>query len=74
MAGDVIVTVTLNAALHVAYTAGDPREGVPCLAARLPGRRPGRDRAPGTALVRPRRAGRRAGRRHVRRADREDLA
>ncbi len=23
MSGDVIVTVTLNAALHVAYTAGD---------------------------------------------------
>jgi tagatose 6-phosphate kinase len=29
MSGDVIVTVTLNAALHVAYTAGDPAaEGI----------------------------------------------
>ena len=28
MSGDVIVTVTLNAALHVAYTTGDPAEGI----------------------------------------------
>ena len=28
MSGDVIVTVTLNAALHVAYTAGDPADGI----------------------------------------------
>ncbi len=28
MSGDVIVTVTLNAALHVAYTVGDPADGI----------------------------------------------
>lgn len=42
MSGDVIVTVTLNAAVHLAYTAGD-------LAARASTRSPGPATGPAAA-------------------------
>ena len=71
MSGDVIVTVTLNAALHVAYTDGrSGRRGhQPGLPAWLPGGRPRRDGGAGAARLRARRPRRRAGRRRLRRAD-----
>ena len=54
MAGDVIVTVTLNAALHVCYAAGDldGRAINPVSRPQLPGRRSRRDGGQGAALLR----------------------